>query len=649
LNSERKFRWSRPARGFSFGLLTVVCFFFTEARTYADTIYVANNGNSTIEEFNSSGVGTVFADASEGVTRPWGLAVDSSGNLYVANAGNDTIERFNMNGIGTVFANASKGVSTPTGLGFDSSGNLYVANQGNNTIERFDSNGNQSGFATSVINPGWLAVDRYGNVYVTVANNTIEKFDANRVGSVFATASSGLAVPGGLAFDSSENLCEPNWGSPATIMKFDSSGIGAVFATSSLSAPTGLAFGSSGNLYATFFGSRTIEEFDTNGVGTVFANTGLDNPMGIALLVPEPSTWAMLAMGIATLGGGLRLRRRLRMKTGLSISSASFALSLLLLVAPGTSRAQNLFVSNYGNNTIEEFNPSGVGTVFASRNSVLGGSLINPTGLAFDSQGNLYVNNYAGPIWKLNSSGVGTEFGYTVVDVTEGLQGLAFDKNGNLYVSCDENLSIYEFTPSGGQGTIFATAYVTPHTGYINPIGLAFDSSGNLFATSQYGGSTITEFNTNGVGGLFTYSGPGLNAVNGLAIDKNGNLYVSNYGNNTIEEFSTNGVGRVFASSGLDLPAGLAFDSAGNLYVANFGNNTIEEFNTNGVGTVFANSGLDDPLYLAFQPVPEPSTWAMVLLGFGVVLGGLRFRYLSRIKATLAVSTTSLALTFPSG
>jgi hypothetical protein len=50
-----------------------------------------------------------------------------------------------------------------------------------------------------------------------------------------------------------------------------------------LSEPTGLAFGSSGNLYATFFGSRTIEEFDTNGVGTVFANTGLDNPMGIAV------------------------------------------------------------------------------------------------------------------------------------------------------------------------------------------------------------------------------------------------------------------------------------------------------------------------------------------------------------------------------
>jgi len=311
------------------------------------------------------------------------------------------------------------------------------------------------------------------------------------------------------------------------------------------------------------------------------------------------------------------------MKASLAASTTSFALSLLLLGAPVTSRGQNLFVSNYGNNTIEEFNSSGVGTVFASLESVVGGAVVAPTGLAFDSQGNLYVNNYGGPVNKFNSSGVGTEFGYTVVDVSEGLQGLAFDKNGNLYVASDEDLSIWEFNPSGGAGTTFATGFVTPYTGNIYPIGLAFDSSGNLFATSQYPGSTIQEFNTNGVGKLFTYSGPGLNIPSGLAFDKNGNLYVANSGNDTIEEFNTNGVGTIFASSGLDYPEGLAFDSSGNLYVANHGNNTIEEFNTNGVGTVFASSGLDEPDYLAFQPVSEPATWAMVVMGVGVVLGVL--------------------------
>ena len=42
-----------------------------------------------------------------------GLAFDGSGNLYVANQGNNTIEKFNSSGIGTIFAS---GVSTPTSI-----------------------------------------------------------------------------------------------------------------------------------------------------------------------------------------------------------------------------------------------------------------------------------------------------------------------------------------------------------------------------------------------------------------------------------------------------------------------------------------------------------------------------------------------------
>jgi DNA-binding beta-propeller fold protein YncE len=76
------------------------------------------------------------------------------------------------------------------------------------------------------------------------------------------------------------------------------------------------------------------------------------------------------------------------MKASLAVSSASFALSLLLFIAPGTSRAQNLFVANEGNNTIDKVNSSGSPTVFSG--STAG---IKPEGIAFDNSGALFVAN----------------------------------------------------------------------------------------------------------------------------------------------------------------------------------------------------------------------------------------------------------------
>lgn len=177
------------------------------------------------------------------------------------------------------------------------------------------------------------------------------------------------------------------------------------------------------------------------------------------------------------------------MKTSLAVSSASFALSLLLLAVPGPSRAQNLFVSNFGNNTIEEFNSSG--GVLSSNATVFASSgLDEPWGLACDSVGNLYVANGGNnTIEKFKSSGVGTVF-------ASGLNG---------------------------------------------PVGLAFDSSGSLYVANNgndWGEGTIEKLNSSGVG---TILDSGLNFPWGLAFDSAGNLYVADAGDNTIEKYDSSG------------------------------------------------------------------------------------------------------------
>src|SRR5260221_107524 len=71
-------------KALNLGLVALVCLFFGNAFSRADTVYVSNSENNTIEKFDSSGQGSVFANS--GLGGPYGLAFDNSGTLYGANS-----------------------------------------------------------------------------------------------------------------------------------------------------------------------------------------------------------------------------------------------------------------------------------------------------------------------------------------------------------------------------------------------------------------------------------------------------------------------------------------------------------------------------------------------------------------------------------
>jgi hypothetical protein len=145
---------------------------------------LANAGSDTIEKFTPDGVGSVFADASDGLANPLDLAFDTAGSLYVSNAyGGPTqtgsVEKFTPDGTGSVFADT--GFDTAYGLAFDSAGNLYVSNFRSSTIEKFSSDGTDLGVfaSTGLYLPHGMIFDGAGNLYV--ANNgtsTIEKLSS---------------------------------------------------------------------------------------------------------------------------------------------------------------------------------------------------------------------------------------------------------------------------------------------------------------------------------------------------------------------------------------------------------------------------------------------------------------------------------------
>jgi DNA-binding beta-propeller fold protein YncE len=305
---------NRPPKALFLGLVALIAlayFFFANGLAYADLLYVANNANNTVDVIDPNGQASVFA--STGLSGPFGLAFDSSGNLYVGNFNNNTVEKFNSGGQGTVFANSL--MDGPAGMAFDTNGNLYVASLNEpqlpfvGSIAKFDSTGHGTVFTDStrfnsgLHNPYGLAIDNNGFLYsANVEGDNIVKYDRFGTATIFATSS--LNHPTGIAFDKNGNLYVSNFGDQfdgfgppngGTIVKFDSQGNGTLFA-SGLNGPIGLAFDSVGTLYGAMALDNTIEKFDSSGNGTVFAS-GLDTPLLIAFQVPEPATWILVVLG----------------------------------------------------------------------------------------------------------------------------------------------------------------------------------------------------------------------------------------------------------------------------------------------------------------------------------------------------------------
>ncbi len=230
-----------------------------------DNLYVADSSNNLIRKITPAGVVTTIAGGgSPGNTtqgyadgtgtdakfmNPLGIAIDSNDNLYVADSNNQVIRKITPAGVVTTLAGSHLSMSyadgtgsaarfmNPTSLAVDSSDNLYVADSSNNLIRKItpagvvttvagggSAGGTTSGFAdgTGVAakfkRPSGLTFDSSGNLYVADSDNDLIR-KVTPAGVVTTIAGSGsrgymdgivtqatFRMPGGLAFDSSEEL-----------------------------------------------------------------------------------------------------------------------------------------------------------------------------------------------------------------------------------------------------------------------------------------------------------------------------------------------------------------------------------------------------------------------------------------------------------
>ncbi len=173
------------------------------------TLYVANNGNSTVTEYPFGKTSPSVTLSGTQIVYPNGIAVDNSGTVYVTSGAS----------VGSCYVLVyPKGASTPSeqingfdlpvGLAIDASGNLYVGDALQNVVwEVPKGSSTPSKLSLSGLDdPTGVAIDPSNNLWVANdQNNTALGFHLGNT-TPFVTITSGLSGPYSIAFEKNATL-----------------------------------------------------------------------------------------------------------------------------------------------------------------------------------------------------------------------------------------------------------------------------------------------------------------------------------------------------------------------------------------------------------------------------------------------------------
>ena len=308
------------------------------------------------------------AATSSSIFLPFGIAVDSRGNLFIADQGNARIRKVTAatGVISTIAGNGTLGalgdggpatqaaLSNPSSVAIDGAGNIFISDSGNDAVRKLNvSTGTLStvagtlgvaGYAgdgaaatAATLNaPAGIALDSAGDIFIAdSANNVIRRVDA--VTGIITT----IAGTGGAGF----------------------SGDGALATAARLNAPWSVTPAPGGILYIADQGNNRIRMVDATGKISTIAGTGTGSFSG---------------------DGGLALQATLDSPASVAVDPAGN----LYIADSGNNRVRKI---TYGTNVINTIAGNATESITGDNGPANLAGLYGPYTLALDGQGSLYI------------------------------------------------------------------------------------------------------------------------------------------------------------------------------------------------------------------------------------------------------------------
>lgn len=300
----------------------------------------------------------------------------------------------------------------------------------------------------------------------------------------------------------------------------------------------------------------------------------------------------------------------------------------------GNSSIREVFT----NGTVNSVTGNGSPGYSGDGGKAVGAGLSSPHDIAFDGSNNLYIADTGNSRVRIISNGVINTFAGTGVRGVEGANlgdggpalsaqfieptGVAVDKNGNVYIADIGNATVRKVAPNGIISTFAGTGFLAfggysgeggPATQALlgEPYSLTIDSAGNVYIVDI------------GLSRLFRVGSDGLihtvatNFVaDNCAVDSAGNVYAAVFTNNTVEKILPGGTtlwiggngisgyvgdGAVGTSGSMGAPYGVVVDKSGDVYAAEGANAIVRKltpvpFSIGAISNAATNQPFSAPL-----------------------------------------------------